>query len=226
LARKIKELDYIPVHIGTDSTVSFLKRGSIIDLSSNIPIFIASKTTSHFGDFLESLTYNPSLIFVEKGFSTQQEIDIAKTMSQGVPVYFLSQYRFSKVINEFINLKLGIKSIHYDWQVENHAAQEWLYHIISIDNYMKQTNNTLFINDYGNYELDKISTINIEKNIQRSCKIFLNTKDDQQYVIEIGKKSILMADSSILLEVENEDCLSYQLQEILIKKDTTRLERL
>lgn len=199
-------------------------RGDRPNILKKLPAFIASKTDNHFSDFVDCLGHNPSSIFIEKGFQNKQEKIKSKELAGDIPVYFLSQYRFSSVIDKFLAYKETIVSMKYTWQVEQHAAQEWLYHIISLDNYIKGLDNELYINDYGSYNIDAISQVEILKNNQRHCKIDIETIQSD-YTIELGKANKIIRENLVIKHQDNEDCLGKQISEIFTDS-IEKLERL
>lgn len=95
---------------------------------------------------------------------------------------------------------------------------------MSIDNYIKNTNNNLFIADYGIYDIDALSQVQILKSKERSCKIEIKT-NDAEYVIELGMSNKLYRNNLIVESQDSEDCLDKQISSI-INGNREKLERL
>jgi len=210
--------------VGSDDTLALFNRGDRPQILRGYPVFIASKTRNHFDDFVDCLNHNPSAVYIEKGFSSHEQRAKAKTLAGNIPVYFLSQYRFSEVIAKFKTYQDTIIDIKYNWQVEQHHAQEWLYHIVSLDNYIKGTDNFLYVDDYGQYNLDGISQVNIVKSTERSTTIEIDT-DSTSYKCTLGNNNSLIKGVLIVTAIDNEDCLGKQITSILNNK-REKLERL
>lgn len=95
---------------------------------------------------------------------------------------------------------------------------------MSIDNYIKETKNNIYITDYGNYDIDSISKVQIKQSFERSCKIEIETTTFG-YTIELGKSNKLYQGNLVIESVVNEDCLGIQLSNIMNDKKE-KLERL
>lgn len=199
-------------------------RGNRPKILQRLPVYIASKSENHFRDFQDCLGHNPCEIYIEKGFSSIKEKEEACRLAGSIPVYFLSQYRFSSILEKFLKYNETICGIKYIWNVDQHAAQEWLYHIVSIDNYIKNTNNNLFIEDYGIYDIDALSQVQIIKSQERSCKIEIET-NSADYIIELGMTNKLYRNHLVVESQDSEDCLDKQLSSI-INGNREKLERL
>lgn len=181
-------------------------------------VFIASATKDHFSDLKQCLTTNPKTIFLEKGFSDAKLYNEAKKLSS-VPIYILSQYRYSEVIRQVKNLK--IKKIEYNWKVDS-DTKEWMYHIYSIDNFIKKQNNRLpeVLNEH--FTIDNISSGTISSNVTRNLEIKIITEKDYAK-INLGKTNSLDYGGKHLV-FDNEDCLGKQINGIL--NNYNLLERL
>lgn len=214
--------------MGSDDTLAIFNRGDRPQILRGYPVFIASETRNHFDDFVDCLNHDPSAVYIEKGFCSQQEKNQARELAGDIPVYFLSQYRFSKVFDKFLMYNETICGIKYTWQVELHSAQEWLYHIVSLDNYIKNSSNSFYVKDYGTYEIDSISQFSILKSPTRSCKIEIETTNIN-YEIELGKNNRLYystpKDFHYMIDETNEDCLGAEITSIL-NGNKEKLERL
>lgn len=213
-----------PIHVGSDDSLALFSRGDRPKILQGHPTFIASKTANHFRDFVDCLAHRPSAVYIEKGFLTSEQRHEARELAKDIPVYFLSQYRFSRVFDKFKSYGETIVEMKYNWNVEQHHAQEWLYHIVSIDNYIKGTDNFLYVDDYGSFTLDGISQINIEKSHTRSTQIEIDT-NVCSYVIKLGSTNSLIKGALVIEEIKNEDCLGLQINAILAN-NIEKLERL
>lgn len=209
-----------PIFIGSNN--SDHTRDNASELANcNCPVFIASSTDKHYTDLVQSLTLNPKMVFVEKGFKTTFQKEQARTLIKDIPVYILSQYRYSNV---FDHVSGNIISCEYDWTIEKGEISEWAHHIISIDNYIKKTNNQLDIMFPGDYILDDISKLSIKYGNERKLKIDIET-DEHQFNIILGKTSNIIYNGETTLEF-NEDCLEKQIIDVLHNTKNTKLERL
>lgn len=224
LGNKIKDHGLLPVHIGSDDRLALFSRSQYPKFTQGYPLFILSKTENHFKDLKDCLPHLPKEIYIEKGFSSATERQQAKELVGNIPVFFLSQYRFSQIFEDFLKEQETICGIKYNWYVEQHSAQEWMHHIVSIDNYLKNNNCDLYVEHYGHYVIDSISQVNIVKSEIRSLIIEIETTA-ADYTIELGKTNILKRGPTILNMVENEDCLSEQISQIINAKKE-KLERL
>jgi hypothetical protein len=174
-----------------------------------------------------SLNLNPSEIYVEKGFNTIEEYSIAKGMTS-TPIYLLSQYRYSGIFKILSKIKNEVKKINYNWKIDKSTVSEWAYHIISIDNYIKNKNNKMIIRDEGIYRIDDISNFEIVKSEERQIYIDIETSNIT-IKITLGKNnslSIIEEGITKKFDFQNEDCLFKQLQDIFIFKEINVLERL
>lgn len=136
----------------------------------------------------------------------------------------MSQYRYSDVFEYLLNLNHKIIKCRYDWIIEKGEISEWAYHIISIDNYIKKTNNQLEIKLPGEYVLDNISNCSILFGKERKLKIEITT-DKNQFNIYLGKTSNIIDTGDTSLEFK-EDCLEKQIKDVLNNIKNTKLERL
>jgi hypothetical protein len=195
-------------------------------LDCGCPIFIASSTTDHYKDLVKSISLNPSVIFVEKGFANCEQKQQAKSIVNNIPVYILSQYRYSEVFDYLLSLNDKINKCYYNWTIEKGKISEWAHHIISIDNYIKKTDNQLDITLPGKYVLDDISECYINFGEERSLRIDIVT-DNYQFNILLGKTSNkIHADIENTTLEFNEDCLKNEIDDVLHNITNTKLERL
>jgi L-alanine-DL-glutamate epimerase-like enolase superfamily enzyme len=139
---KLTSLGLSPILIGNNPLVADYNRAETPHIAKafrNAPVFIASATKDHFVDMVHSKMFDPSIIFVEKGFINAEEKASATSWAadRKKPVYILSQYRYSKVLEILESFKDDIISILHDWTIDKGTISEWGYHIVSIDNYIK-----------------------------------------------------------------------------------------
>jgi hypothetical protein len=224
---KLSNLDIDSSIIGSNKELCNFSRNEIYACQKNCPVIIASSTISHLSDLELSLKLDPSIIYIEKGFYTLDEYEKAKEQVN-VPIYFLSQYRYSAVFKILSKLQGKIKKIDYTWKIDRSTISEWVYHILSIDNFIKNKNNKMITTDEGIYRIDDISDFEIKKSDDRQMIIDI---ESSEYLIQIclGKtNSISILENGITkkIDFQNEDCLFKQLRDIFIFKENSVLERL
>jgi len=228
---KLKSFGFDTLLIGNNSAIANYNRSSIpLDKYQNLPIFVASATKDHFHDLVHSLMLKPKIIFIEKGFISKKEKESAKLIGKDIPKYIMSQYRYSKIFDVLDPFKNDIISIIYEWTIDKGDVSEWIPHIISIDNYLKNTNNESYAKRYGSYRIDKISKFVIVKDSFRNLKIKVLTKENE-INMHIGvSNSIVIGrrDGSVTATTgySNEDTLGNQLKDIITNTENLRLERL
>lgn len=216
--------------IGSDLSKSNYSKKEITKCRAGSPVIIASATKQHLEDLKLCLKMQPSEIYVEKGFSSIQEYEIAKVLAKDIPIFILSQYRYSGVF-EFLKNYLTItkyNQIDYVWDVEKGEISEWAYHIISLNNFLKGKCDRMIINDEGTYRIDESSDFVIKKSEKRNLSIHIET-DPHNLKISLGKNNIIEIDEGLdgrKIEFQNEDCLSKQLKEIFVLKNNKVIERL
>ena len=230
IGTKLTDCGITPCYVGSDSAVAtYDKNWPVSNVFKGSTVFIASATKDHYQDLEYSLKLKPSRIFIEKGFLNQEEKEKAKNIIGNVPTYILSQYRYSDAIRAVVNLQTPVTSCRYVWNIDSGVISEWAYHILSIDNYLKKASNQLYIQEPGEYNIDQISSVSIQRADKRSLLIELET--DQHYIhIDLGKNNKVsiknkQTDDIFDLEYEQEDCLGKQIKDV-INSDTTILERL
>jgi len=193
-----------------------------------LPVFIASATANHLSDLEHCLKLAPTEIYVEKGFITHDDRLTAASIIN-VPGYILSQYRYLKVFDQVSPYLKNIKSINYEWVVEKGEVREFLYHIESLDRYIKGEEIFLNENAFGTYVIDEISRVTISKGDQRNLTISIET-DIHNIRILINKFTNLVVskkDKTIIdrLTTTKEDNLGKMIFDI-VRKNNLKLERL
>lgn len=231
LQAKLKAFGFESTLIGNNPLNTKVTRENVSIKNQGIPIFIASATKDHLADVIHSSKFNPNVIFVEKGFVSAEEKAAAKdwSTSKRIPIYILSQYRYSKVFDILEPFKNNIISILHDWTIDKGLISEWIPHIISIDNYIKGLNNQFYISDTGSYLIDNISSVRISQGKTRELKTIIKTMDET-IVLTFGTTNNIHIKSKHGVDAfsgfQNEDCITSQLKDIIINTENLRLERL
>lgn len=217
--------------VGNDMSVADFNRREIFKCPHGTPVIIASKTSQHMNDLILSMSLNPSLVFVEKGFTNSEEKKLAKECLNNVPGFILSQYRYSRVFDVLKDLcSDDITKIDYTWTVEKGDPKEWGYHVLSIDNFIKNTDKYLDVCDFGFHRLDAVSDLILKQGSPRKLSIDIITTQ-YNYYITLGSTNTISAVHNTTKEVierefVNEDCLNSQLQSIFKDTNVLKLERI
>jgi hypothetical protein len=228
---KLKSFGFESILIGNNPLATKFTRENVSNQKQRIPVFIASATKDHLADIIHSSRFNPNIIFVEKGFSDAKEKLAAKdwSVSKRIPIFILSQYRYSKVFDILEPFKENIISILHDWTIEKGLISEWIPHIMSIDNYIKGSDNQFYVSNAGSYLIDKISSFRIKHGEMRELKTIVKTADET-IVLTFGANNSIHIKSKHGVDAfstfENEDCITSQLKDIIINTENLRLERL
>ncbi|NBP01543.1 MAG: hypothetical protein EBU90_15660 [Proteobacteria bacterium] len=223
IGNKLNSISYVPIFVGSkygDYTREELPK----DRFKDCVVFIASATDNHFKDLVTAIRLQPSKIFIEKGFSNYAEKRLARYFAKNIDTGILSQYRYSKVFNIIPEIRDRILSIKYNVSFESDVIKEWSYHIMSIDNFIKNKNNSKYNFLYGNNTIDQISNANIMMSSKRLFEINIKLFDIE-YIIHLGKDNILFFKEQRIV-YENEDCLLEQLNDVLSNYKNSRIERL
>lgn len=221
------KLDFPHYFIGSNKEVANYNRKQKLpkDLHNGL-VFIASETKNHFSDFKHALKNNPGIVFVEKGFGTNLDYINAKKLAGDVPVFILSQYRYSKVFETLKEKVSHYNRCLYDWKVDSEIS-EWVYHIASIDNYVRDKKNLFITNEPNSYKIDHVSSFRIDKSDNRSLKMVVTTFG-KEIEITLGETNIISFKDKNGIEYfefyDQEDCLDKQIKGIL--NQDIRLERI
>ncbi len=163
-----------PIYVGSKKSENTYSREDIKKSSyRGFPVYIASATDKHLSDLKDCLELRPSKIYVEKGFSNSAEKQEASVIVKGIPTHILSQHRYSIIFDQLTS-GLDVDKIikcNYNWGIEQDNVSEYLYHIASLDSYLKNKNVEIYHNEYGEYIIDDVSTVNTSKRFQRKLKI-------------------------------------------------------
>lgn len=228
---KLRSFGFESILIGNNHLATKFTRENVSNQKQRIPVFIASATKDHLADIIHSSRFNPNIIFVEKGFSDAKEKLAAKdwSVSKRVPIFILSQYRYSKVFDILEPFKNNTTSILHDWTIEKGLISEWVPHIMSIDNYIKGSNNQFYVSDPGSYLIDNTSSFRIKHGETRELKTVIKTADET-IVLTFGSHNSIHIKNKHGVDAfstfENEDCITSQLKDIIINTENLRLERL
>ena len=231
---KLKSFGLESILIGNNRLVATHTRYEVPHIAMSyrhLPVFIASATKDHLADLVDSGKFYPSIIFVEKGFASSEEKEKAREWSRkrNIPICILSQYRYSKILDVVEPFENNIVSILHDWTLDKGLISEWGHHLISIDNYIKNSKNEWYVTKSGSYIIDNISTIRIGFSTIRDLKTIIKTKDET-IVLNFGLTNSVHIKSNHGVDAyscfENEDCITSQLKDIITNTENLRLERL
>jgi len=120
---------------------------------------------------------DPKVIFIEKGFASKEEREEAKKWLGDLPGYIMCQHRYNSLL-EPITKTFDVDSVikcNYNWIIEKGEISEFLYHIASIDSYLRKTNTQIYHNESGKYKIDENSKLNIIRGQNRLLNIKLET---------------------------------------------------
>jgi hypothetical protein len=122
---------------------------------------------------------DPKAIFVEKGFASREERNEAKKwLGKKCPAYIMCQHRYNSLLDP-ITSTFDIDNVikcNYNWIIEKGEISEFLYHIASIDSYLRKTDTQIYHNETGKYTIDENSKLNIIRGQDRLLNIKLETK--------------------------------------------------
>jgi len=198
----------------------------------DMPIFISSATQSHLEDLKQCLSLYPSKIFVEKGFSNSHERQIAKELVGNTPTYILSQHRYSTIFDSFLGAQdvNQITKCTYTWKIERDTVSDYLYHLASIDGYIKKKQIEIYNNEYGKYNIDGISSYSVIKSPYRLFKIHIQSSL-YDATFKIGKYNNMVmiprgTEQKIIMTTYGEDTVGKMIHNILETNSKPKLERL
>ena len=223
-----------PIYVGSKKSENTYSREDIKKSSyRGLPIYIASATDNHLSDLKDCLELRPSKIYVEKGFSNSAEKQEASALVKGIPTHILSQHRYSIIFDQLTS-GLDVDKIikcNYNWGIERDTVSEYLYHIASLDSYIKNKNIEIYHNEYGEYIIDDVSTVNISKQFQRRLKIQIETElYTGEFIITKAVNSMTMKSKrdkqKIIMSSRGEDTVSKMIIDIVSNEKKIRLERL
>lgn len=198
----------------------------------DLPVFIVSKTDDHILDLAHCMKLRPSRIYVEKGFSSVLEMRDAKEIVGKVPTYIMCQHRYNSLFDRITSTFDIDKviNVNYNWIIERDSVSEYLYHIASIDGFLRQTKTQIYRNDFGSFDIDENSKVTIKKGIGRILTIKLETTLYEAELI-ISTYSYLTLKNkqtkhSHILSSHGEDTLGKMICDIAANPHKNKLERL
>lgn len=221
------KLDFDKHFIGSNKDIAnFTRKDKLPKELKGGLVFIASETVKHFSDLKLAVKHKPGIIFVEKGFGTNLDYINAKKIAGDIPVFILSQYRYSKVFETLKENVSQIKRCLYDWKVDSEIS-EWVYHIASIDNYIRDKKNLFITNEPNSYKIDHVTSFRIDKAEDRSLRMLVATLG-KEIEITLGDTNVISFRGNKGIEYfefyDQEDCLDKQIKGIL--NQDIRLERI
>ena len=221
-----------PIFVGSDSSFAYSRKDIKNTTFRGLPIFIVSKTDDHILDLAECVKLSPSAIYVEKGFSSVLERRDAKDIVGKIPTYIMCQHRYNSMFDR-ITSTFDIDKIHnieYHWVIERDTVSEYLYHIASIDGYLRQRKTQIYRSDFGYFNIDNESNVNIVKGIDRILNIKLETRLYKAEII-ISKYNHLTLENKKtedrhIISSHGEDTVGKMMSDIVINPYKSKLERL
>ena len=228
IALKVK-----PIYVGSRISPEVISRDEVKKTSyRDIPVFIASATQSHLGDLEHCLSLSPSKIFVEKGFLNAEERKEAKLIAGDIPSYVLSQHRYSSIFDLFMSSQ-DVNQVYkctYTWKIENDNVSEFLYHVSSLDGYLRKKQTEIYNNNFGSYDIDDISSYSIVESPYRILKIQIQScLYDATFKIGAYNNVVMKQKDSkqkIIMTSYSEDNLGKMIYNVLEKNSKIRLERI
>ena len=197
-----------------------------------MPVFISSATESHLKDLKQCLSLYPSKIFVEKGFSNSDERQQAKELVGDIPTYILSQHRYSTIFDSFMSAQdvNQITKCTYTWKIERDMVSDYLYHLASIDGYIKRKQVEIYNSEYGKFNIDDVSNYSVMKSPYRLFKIHVQSSL-YDATFKIGQYNSMnmrpkRSDQKIIMTTYGEDTVGKMIHNVFEKDSKIRLERL
>lgn len=198
----------------------------------DLPVFIASKTDDHILDLAHCMKLSPSRIYVEKGFSSVLEMRDAKEIVGKVPTSIMCQHRYNSLFDRITSTFDVDKviNINYNWIIERDSVSEYLYHIASIDGFLRQTKTQIYRNDFGSFDIDENSSVTIKKGIGRILTIKLETSLYEAELIIATYSYLTLKNKQTkhthILSTHGEDTLGKMIYDIAANPHKNKLERL
>jgi hypothetical protein len=169
---------------------------------------------------------------VEKGFTNADERQKAKELVGNIPTYILSQHRYSTIFDSFMGAQdvNQIIKCTYTWKIERDNVSDYLYHLASIDGYIKKKQIEIYNDEYGKYNIDNISSYTVAHSPYRLFKIHIQSSV-YDATFKIGKYNNMVmvprgTDQKIIMTTYGEDTVGKMIHNILEKNSKTKLERL
>jgi len=229
ISQKLNDLGIQHIIFGSNKAIRDVKdRLNVANIKLNHAI-IASSTKEHLNDLMLCLKTNPKNIFIEKGLDTPIDNHLKLKLINS-NIFILNQYRFSEVMRILKKFDLNkIVSIKYSLMIDSDNVSEWVPHILSIDNFIRNKENTTFIHRFGIYSIDKNVSLKICKKKIRKITAYIDTTSFN-FIINFGKDNSLSIYSKRKNRIKNlsfldEDCLKKQIFHIFNDK-TINLQKL
>ena len=209
LASKLK----IPYSfVGSSEKAEFKRTDKIPKKLKDSVVFIASETKNHLSDLKLALKTKPSIVFVEKGFANLSDYVSGSKLIKEVPTYILSQYRYSNITKKAKEIDQDIEKIFYDWHVDSNI-KEWGYHIVSLDNYIRNQKNMFIVEESKTYKIDNISSFKLTESNERKLDVIITTKNYEIF-LSFGDTNVYTVKGKRGIEYfefySEEDCLQKQ----------------
>jgi hypothetical protein len=123
-----------------------------------------------------------------------------------------------------------VLNINYNWIIERDTVSEFLYHIASIDGFLRKTKTQIYRSDFGNFDIDENSKVNIVKGIGRILTIKLETGLYNAEFILSNYSYLTLENKQTkhthILSAHGEDTLGKMICDILENPYKNKLERL
>lgn len=221
-----------PIFVGSDKAIAISRDKVVSTLHRGLPIFIASKTEDHLADLEHCLQLEPSNIFVEKGFSADWQRAYAKDIVGNIPTFIMCQHRYNSLLDP-ITSTLDVDSIskiRYNWIIERDTVSEFLYHIASIDGYLRKRKTEIYNNSFGKFNIDENSEFAILRGISRILTITLETKLYEAEIVLSNYNYLSLKNKQTehthIMSAHGEDTLGKMISDIILNPLKTKLERL
>ena len=219
--------------MGSRTSPEVISRDEVKNTSyRDLPVFIASATETHLDDLKHCLCLNPSKIFVEKGFINNQQRQEANDVIGTIPAFILSQHRYSSIFELFMSSQ-DVNKIHkctYTWKIERDSVSEYLYHLSSIDGFLRKKKTEIYNNEFGTNTIDDVSSYSVVKSPYRLFKINIESSlYDATFKIGTYNSMSMRPKNSkqkIVMTAYSEDTVGKMIYNTLEKNSKIKLERI
>jgi len=223
ISQKLHDIGIQHIIFGRNKTIPNVEdRSKIFNIKLD-DVIIASSTQDHLNDLMFCLMINPTNIYIEKGLHAPINDDIRLKL-KNYNIYLLNQYRFSNVIRILKKFNLNIiKSIRYSLIINSNNVSEWVPHILSIDNFIRNKENSFVIDSFGIYKIDSNVTLGIYNKNFRRMSAYIDT-ESYYFILDFGINNSISIFSKIRKKFKkftfiHEDCLRKQLTYIFNGKN-------
>ena len=234
IGSKLEKLKVTPIYVGSRVAPNVISRKDIVNCAlRGLPTFIVSSTENHLEDLNHCLQLYPAKIFVEKGFSNHEEREEAKKLIEGiVPTYVMCQHRYSTIFESFMSAQdvNKINKCTYTWKIERDSVSEYLYHLASLDGYIKKKTTEIYNNNFGQFDIDNVSSYTVVKSPYRLLKIHVQSSL-YDATFKIGSYNSMSmrprgSEQKIITTAYGEDTVGKMVRNALEKDSKIILERL